>query len=232
MDALSSIRTSSVLGRRKSFSPPIFRCRTISQFRLPSIVLSNLARHGSVYITGETFSRYNTDRTLCSDYNSAIGKTTFLREELVPRAQDQFGPVFEMNLDDELHIRTIMEKYCPITKAEALFKNVLDKIFRASAVNGIIVIDECHWLFPIYDDAKSDSRVSVFKFPLRFSFLQLEILRKLEGLRNRGIKIVFVSWLHPHDASLKQLSNNYDFDIVLSSPLFEFKTVIDEEGDY
>jgi len=131
--------------------------------------------------------------------NSGIGKTEWVRTQLMPFLEGLFNGITYINIEDGLPIRRIMGKECARSEIDGCFDALAVKIASAAESSEIIIVDEAHWLFPSADPTPQGG---VFRFDATFSRKQSTALELVNDLMKNGKKIIFISWLHPQDLSL------------------------------
>lgn len=177
----------------------------------------------AIYVTGQAYSTESRRQSGTNNANSNIGKTEWVVQNLIPYLRPFFRGVSYVDIEGVIPIRRIMDKQLNREEIEGCFDRVISTIARSAASSEVIVVDECHWLFPSADENPAGK--GIFRFDNSFSGKQAAALDLIASLIRRGKKFVFISWLHPQDVSLAEYYlNTPSFRMFFNFPVFELRS--------
>ncbi len=209
-------------------SPFVVSMKAVTDKQGTARAMERVQQAGLLYVTGSCYSRLATDRVLCRDENSVVKKTGWVTQVLIPALESSGLTVKYFNAEDELQINALLGGELPLAAAGDLISSFHSKLTAATASSQVLVLDECHWLFP-FEEKDVNAKIRTFILDLMHLPALAKIWRTLETFRAAGKKIIFVSWLHPQDFSLTKNLGNPDYLMVFRAPVVEMPFRDEEE---
>ncbi len=179
--------------------------------------LDILKRKGLLYVTGRSFNREGRAADCCFE-NARGGKSTWASQVLLPRLIGRFGKAHYINIQDRFQIKEINRGLSDKWELERFMNTTLQELRTLGRSSRALIIDECQWLFPNLRPGGSFSTDPALN-PIKKQYWDL-----LANYRANGVKLVFVSYMHPQDAGLPFGVEGYPkMWMIFQAPVFEFK---------
>jgi hypothetical protein len=218
----------------------VVRTSNYSISQINQLAIDLLRKYGSIYVTGNLYSQRNRNQNFCFRGNTGVKKTSWIVQNLIPLLEESFGRVFYTNVETDVQIEEIMDGKHDEAAIRSFFNQLQIKIITAGQNSEVIILDECHWLFPpLSSETEDKQKLKIFRLDHFFAKQQIEIWAAIQTLRQQNKKIIFISWLHPQDISLSILCQDPDksyyigdvnFSMIFFSPVFEFVKPFEEDG--
>jgi hypothetical protein len=206
--------------------------RSLSHEAMNKLALTALKKYGSIYVTGENYSRLVKDQVCCINYNDGIGKTSWIKQGLIPELSRRFKSVRYINFEESFSISPIIRGELSRPEIDRKFRVLAAKLNESRTNSSLLILDECQVLFPLSGAVLDQPKLKLFTIDASYYHQVENVWQIIKDLKNAGVKIVFVSLLHPQDASLtgsrqKMKTNIYRGDpnllMIFDSPVFELE---------